>query len=407
MKSALLIELETRGFLNQCTDLEGLDELASKESLTVYVGFDCTSDSLHVGNLMALMLLRLFKKHGHNVIPLIGTGTTRIGDPSGKSTARPLLDDQSINRNAKGILQSIRRVVDVENLVDNGKWLLDLNLVDFLRTVGSKISVSKLLALESVKTRLDGDEGMSFLEFNYSLFQAFDFLRLHQDFGVNVQIGGSDQWGNIIMGTELIRKTIPNANVFGLTFPLLTNNRGEKMGKTVNGAVWLNDDKLSDFEFWQFWRNVDDNDVFRLMRLFTNEDVENINAMEETELEFGGTINLMKQRLATAITSIVRGEEAAQNAVITAQTIFKNGGVTENMKSVDVKINDSILDILVVSGLCSSKSDAKRNLDQNAIRLNNNLITDLAFVINDNDFIDNMAKLSKGKKNHICLIKSP
>lgn len=378
--STLIQELEQRGFIAACTDMDGITSvLNAGDTLTVYAGFDCTADSLHVGNLMSLMMLRIFRRHGHNVIPLIGTATTRIGDPSGKDAARPLLDDDTIQANCRGITKSVATVLglrpgaegDNNWVVFNSDWTLDLNLVDFLRDVGRKISVNKMLALESVRRRQENEEGISFLEFTYSLFQANDFLQLHRNHGVNVQIGGSDQWGNLTMGTELIRKSVPDAKVFGITHPLLTNSKGEKMGKSVNGAVWLNTERLSDFDFWQFWRNVDDTDVVKLLKVFTDIPVDEIERMAGTE-----HINTLKGVLADHVTAIVRGDEASKAARAMAEAAFGSGSIDDI--PVMVVNSTNLPDILVELGCVETKSEGRRAVTQGAVRIDGDPVSDLS-----------------------------
>jgi tyrosyl-tRNA synthetase len=415
-KSPLIEELVQRGFMNQCTNLVGLDERLTKgETMVVYAGFDCTAESLHVGNLTTLMMLRIFGKHGHKVIPLIGTATTRIGDPSGKDSARPLLDDETIIRNCRGVTKSVASVLglhpgaedDSAWVVYNSDWTLGLNLVNFLRDVGRKIPINTMLALESVKRRQQSEEGISFLEFTYSLFQANDFLQLHKLHGVNIQIGGSDQWGNITMGTELVRKSVPGAEVFGITHPLMTNSKGEKMGKTVNGAVWLNADKLSHFEFWQFWRNVDDLDVFKFLDRFSDIDPVVIDGWR-TAFVTGdrSQINDHKVTLANSVTGIVRGDTAAKEAWDAAQAVFANGGMSADMPTVEVsELNPkpSIVDLLVQGKLATSKSDARRQIGQGSVRLNDEVVL-IERHLQPADFNeDGEAKLSKGRKNHVRL----
>jgi len=393
-KSALMQEIDRRGLLHSCTAPQDLDALlADGERLTVYAGFDCTADSLHVGNLVTLRLLRLFKDFGHKVVPLIGSATTMIGDPSGKDAARPLLSSEQIRENSNGIKESIFRVIgETEDLEFNSDWTLGLNLVDFLRDVGRKVSVNRMLTLESVSRRLEGEEGISFLEFTYSLFQANDFLRLFENRGVSVQIGGSDQWGNIVMGTDLIRKTHPGAKVFGITHPLLTNSRGEKMGKSVKGAVWLNESKLSNFEFFQFWRNVDDAEVDRLLKLFVG--------VEQQPSD----INDAKILLATEITNMVRGDGAGEQCARSAKILFTNGEGLSGIPEMSITVGQAILDLLVLSKLCTSKSDARRTIEQRGIKLNDVIVDDPTRVITNADLNSSLeAKLSRGKKNHVRL----
>jgi tyrosyl-tRNA synthetase len=365
----LLTELETRGFLHQATNLTTLSEhLEAGVPLYVYAGFDCTADSLHVGNLMTLMMLRCFQRHGVKIIPLIGTATTLVGDPSGKDTSRPVIDHQTVEQFSLGIMESVHRVLgETEHRVMNHEWISGIHWINLLREIGPVVSVNRMLTLDSVNNRLNREGGhLSFLEFNYSIMQAYDFLTLTRRFGPMVQIGGSDQWGNITMGSDLISRLEPGLKAWGITHPLLTTPDGKKMGKSEAGtAVWLNPSKLSHFEFWQYWRNVPDQMVGRLLRLFTEIPVSRIE-MEVEVME----INEQKEILANAVTIIVRDMAAAIEASETATKLFRGGGVPETMDEYKVQIGDTLVDVLVRSGLCGSKNDARRQITQGSIRIN-------------------------------------
>src|SRR6266849_6748093 len=326
-RSAFLSAATERGFVHQCTDFETLDERLCGGRVTGYIGYDCTADSLHVGNLMSIMLLRLFQKSGHKPIVLMGGGTTRIGDPSGKDEARPLLDDAEIARNMTGIRTVFAKFIDFGDgssdavMVNNADWLYELRYVPLLRDIGRHFSVNRMLTQDSVRLRLERDQPLSFLEFNYPILQAYDFVELARRFGCELQIGGSDQWGNIVGGVELGRRTEGRA-LFGLTTPLIATASGVKMGKSVGGAVWLNAEKLSAYEYWQFWRNTEDADVGRFLRLFTELPVNEIARLESLE---GSDINEAKEVLATEATALCHGHEAAKQAAATASEIFGGG----------------------------------------------------------------------------------
>lgn len=418
---SIIKELNDRGLIHNCTDLVSLAELAgSGATLSVYAGFDCTADSLHVGSLLTLSILKRFQDAGHNVIVVLGTGTSLVGDPSGKDSARPLMDSDTIDLNAAGIIFSIQSVLGRNiNVFRNDQWLANKTFAQALRDVGRHMSINKMLAMDSVKTRLEQDS-MTFLEFAYSLLQADDFRMIatmtdskaaldammkrvtKKDetakapllFPNLIQIGGSDQWGNICAGLELIRKTSDVESVFGLTHPLLLNNDGTKMGKTVKGAVWLNRDKLSDFDFWQFWRNVKDEDLQSLIKKFT-------------DISFKGAtspnINDVKISLANFMTTMVRGEEAATRSHNAAIAAFSGDANSDDIPSVTITEEDfgkEWIEITVRGGLCSSKSDAKRLCRQGGITIDGDLLDEKAIVSN----IGGSVVLRKGKKN-ILIVK--
>ena len=323
----LIDELKYRGFINQCTNEDDLIKLLNSEKLSFYIGFDCTAKSLHVGSLIQIMIMRIFQKYGHTPIILIGKGTTRIGDPSGKDETRKILSDEEINENAMNLVEVFRKYLNLNSgenkaiVKDNSDWLDKLNYVNFLRDYGKHFTINKMLTFDSVKLRLDREQSLSFVEFNYMIFQAYDFLELHKRNNCQLQIGGSDQWGNIVNGIELIRRVTGNDS-YGLTTPLLTNANGEKMGKTASGAVWLNEDHLSPYDYWQFWRNVDDKDVIKFLKMFTDIDIEDVSKIENYD------INKLKIKLANEATSLLHGKIAAQNSEQAAKEMFSGNSVS-------------------------------------------------------------------------------
>lgn len=392
----LLADLQARGFIQGVTKPEVLDNLLNEEKVTVYAGFDCTADSLHVGNLLSLMLLRRFKMAGHSVVAVIGTGTTLIGDPSGKDKTRPIITPEQVALNADGIEKDIRRILGNGTVVRrNGDWLLGLNYIDFLREVGSRIPVNKMLALDSVKSRLDKEEGMSFLEFNYSLFQAFDFLTLTREFGTVIQVGGSDQWGNITMGCELIRR-LDGKEGFGLTTPLIMDANGEKFGKSAGNAVWLSGDKLNSFDFWQFWRNVDDRDVRRFLNLFSDMPVATEEVFAQAVTERG--INALKKVLAGDVTRIVRGTAAADQARFHAEEIFEQGQFT-NLPEVPFTDGEDLATVMVRTGKVESKGAARRLIEGKGVKIDD-------VVVEDKLALARPGKLSIGKRYHFNVVES-
>ena len=338
-KICFLTELISRGFMHQATNLDGLDNLASQQPISAYIGFDCTADSLHVGSLIQIMMLRLLQKHGHKPIVLMGGGTTKVGDPSGKDEARPLLSDQDIEANKAGIRRIFEKYLTFGDgpsdavMVDNADWLDGLAYIKFLRDFGSHFSINRMMGMESVKIRLEREQNLSFLEFNYAILQAYDFRELRRRYGCALQMGGSDQWGNIVTGIDLTRR-VDGQEVFGLTSPLITTASGAKMGKSAAGAVWLNEDKLSAFDFWQFWRNTEDADVGRFLRLFTELPEDDIKQLETLE---GADINTAKIALANAVTTLCHGQAAAEAAETTARQSFSEGAIADGLPTLNTR----------------------------------------------------------------------
>jgi tyrosyl-tRNA synthetase len=453
LTSTVLRDLQDRGFIHQCTDLRRLDTVLAEKCVAVYAGFDCTASSLHVGNMMTLMLLRRLRQHGHDILPLVGGATTMIGDPTGKDHQRPLLSSEQIEANMLGIRDSIHRVLfgadgtgkseahriieeaevtgrafrrrgaesalwssmierrearmpgdavgEVSPLLNNYDWMEQRTVLDWLRDIGPLVSVNRMLHLDSVTARLDKQEHMTFLEFNYAVFQAFDFLMLHVDHDVALQVGGSDQWGNIIMGVELIQRKVGNdAPAFGLTHPLLTTPDGRKMGKTEAGtAVWLNPDMLPDWDFWQYWRNVPDAMVGKLLKMFTDLPVAVVDDLM-TRVALGeADINSAKDILATQVTALVRGTEAAERSREAAAKVF-SGGLSADMPTVVVNSDQTIVEACVLAGLAESKSAARRLIEQGGIRVDGEVVTDqnlkLGALLEKGELC-----LSKGKRQRV------
>ena len=398
MKSDLMIDLQIRGFIHNCSDLDGLDSILATNKVAVYCGYDCTSDSLHVGSMMTLQVLKRFHDDGHKVIALIGTGTTMIGDPSGKDTQRPLMSVDQIMVNAAGIERCIKQIIPDIEIVHNHEWL-NGNFLDMLREITPFISVNHLLTLDSVKNRLDREQPMSLLELMYPAIQGTDFFHLSQQHLNMVQIGGSDQWGNIVMGLELIRKKSGKGNAFALTHPLLLTADGKKMGKTESGAVWLSEEKLSNFDFWQFWRNVKDEDLLNLLLKFNC--IDNNFPWENITVE---QMNDFKVRLATHVTAMVRGEEAAQKAHSDALAVF-SGGSSDSLPTITITIEQSLEGVRVAElafklGLCSSISDARRMIKNRGIKVDGGIVEDENMKIFENNFKNGQVMLSCGRKNH-------
>jgi tyrosyl-tRNA synthetase len=404
-RSPFLAAARERGFIHQCTDLEALDERLSAERLVAYVGYDCTADSLHVGSLVSIMLLRLFQQCGHKPIVLMGGGTTRIGDPSGKDEARQLLDDTEIARNMAGIRSVFAKFLCFGDgpgdavMVNNADWLDELRYIPLLRDIGRHFSVNRMLTQDSIRLRLERDQPLSFLEFNYPILQAYDFLELARRFGCEVQIGGSDQWGNIVAGVELARRTEGRA-LFGLTTPLVTTSAGAKMGKTAQGAVWLNAEKLSPYEYWQFWRNSDDADVGRFLRLFTELGLAEIAQLER------GDINEAKKALATEATALCHGQKAAESAAETARAVFEGGGSGEELPQTAVP-RDLLargipaFELFSRAGLAASNGEARRLIRGGGARINDTVVENETRPVSLAD-VDpqGMLKLSAGRKRH-------
>jgi tyrosyl-tRNA synthetase len=401
-----------RGFVHQATDLEGLDRLAAGGHLVAYIGFDCTADSLHVGHLVSIMLLRWLQRTGHRPIALIGGGTTKVGDPSGKDESRQLLDQATIEHNIQGIRCSLESFLEFGErpdhalLVNNADWLDELRYIEFLRGYGRHFTINRMLTFESVKQRLDREQPLTFLEFNYMIMQAYDFLELARRYGCRLQMGGSDQWGNIVNGVELGRRA-EGRELFGLTTPLITTSSGAKMGKTAQGAVWLNEDRLPCFDYWQYWRNVDDADVGRLLRLFTDLPLAEIERLEALE---GAELNEAKKILAHEATKLCRGEAAAAQAAQATGAIFERKTVDglllgEGLPSVEVARGElgrgvSVVELFRRSGLVASKGEARRLIQGGGARLNEAKVEDDAMQVTLDDLIDGRLLLSAGRKRH-------
>tara|TARA_Y100000590_G_scaffold368345_1_gene428963 strand:+ start:1 stop:1239 length:1239 start_codon:yes stop_codon:yes gene_type:complete len=408
----LFEELKFRGFINQCTNESALDTIIKKNSIYLYIGFDCTAKSLHIGSLIQIMIMRLFQKYGHTPIVLIGKGTTRIGDPSGKDETRKMLSEKEIDQNAANLKKVFNKFLTFKSnnnnavFKDNSKWLDKLNYVNFLRDYGKHFTINKMLSFDSVKLRLDREQSLSFVEFNYMIFQAYDFYELFVRENCILQIGGSDQWGNIVNGVELIRRTIAKES-FGLTTPLLTNANGEKMGKTADGAIWLDEELLSPYDYWQFWRNVDDRDVIKFIKLFTDVDVNKIK-----ELENSKTINIneLKSILADEATILLHGKESAKKAKNAAEKVFSGRSISNDLPTLTLNNNDFdkkvlIYDLIVKIGFASSKSEGRKLIRGKAIKQNRKIIEDEMTEILKDDLLKNKEILiSVGKKKHFRVI---
>ena len=410
-KSDFLNVLANRGFIHQVSEPEALDALARSSPITAYIGFDCTAPSLHVGSLLPIMMLYWLQQTGHRPIALMGGGTTRVGDPSGKDESRRLLTDELIGENLKGIRAVFAKFLKFDDvggsaiMANNADWLNTLNYIDFLRDIGRHFSVNRMLAFDSVKLRLDRQQELSFLEFNYMILQAYDFVELHRRNGCVLQMGGSDQWGNIVSGIDLGRR-LHNAQLFALTAPLITTSSGAKMGKTAAGAVWLNPDQVSPYEYWQYWRNTEDADVARFLKLFTvlplNE-IERLTALQDKE------INEAKKVLATEATSLVHGRDAAEQAAATARTTFEQGGLGANLPTIEVpraelKAGISVLSAFVRAGLAASNGEVRRAIANNAIMVNDARVTNEKATIGEADVTaEGVVKLSLGRKRHVVL----
>ena len=403
--------MSSRGYIHQCSDEVGLDSAASDGIVTAYIGYDCTAKSLHVGNLISIMMLRKLQQAGGKPIVLMGGGTTKVGDPSGKDESRQLLTEEDIAANKKSIKKVFEKFLTFGDgptdaiMLDNDVWLSELNYISFLRDYGRHFSVNRMLSFDSVKLRLDREQPLSFLEFNYMILQAYDFLELYRRHGCTLQMGGSDQWGNIINGIELGRRT-DQAQLYALTTELLTTSSGAKMGKTAQGAVWLDAEMLSAWEYWQFWRNTEDSDVGRFLRLFTECPLEEISRLEQLE---GAELNEAKKILATQATALVHGEEAATDCLKTATETFESGGTSQNLPRIDVsaetlKTGIGILEAFVIAGLANSNSEARRLVLGGGAKLNDATVSDIKLQISSGDAVhDGKIKLSSGKKKHVLL----
>jgi len=411
-RSELIRLFSERGYIHQATNIDGLDERASQQIIPAYIGFDCTANSLHVGSLVQIMMLRALQRTGHKPIVLMGGGTTKVGDPSGKDAARPLLSEHDIEENKQGIFQVFKKYLAFGDgptdaiMVDNASWLDDLAYIRFLRDFGPHFSVNRMLAMDSVKLRLDREQPLSFLEFNYAILQAYDFLELRRRYGCLLQMGGSDQWGNIVSGIDLTRR-VDAQEIYGLTSPLITTASGAKMGKTADGAIWLNEDRLSTFDFWQFWRNTEDADVARFLALFTElpmDEVARLGALE------GAEINEAKIILANEATTLCHGADAARAAMETARQTFAGGGVSEGLPQETVSGEEAdgmgMIAALVKVGFAKSNGEARRLIRGGGARLNDVAISDEDHLLSSADFSDGRAKISAGKKRHALLVLS-
>ena len=403
-RSSLLRLLDERGYIHQVTDAEALDALAVKEPVTAYIGFDATAPSLHVGSLVQIMQLRRIQQSGNRPIVLMGGGTTKVGDPSGKDESRQLLTTEQIDANIAGIRRVFERFLTFGDgptdavMVNNDEWLAGLEYIPFLREVGRHFTINRMLTFDSVKLRLDREQPLTFLEFNYMILQAYDFLELSRRFGCRAQLGGSDQWGNIVNGIELARR-IEGTEVFGVTTPLITTADGAKMGKTAAGAVWLDPELLKPYDYWQFWRNTQDTDVGRFLRLFTDLPLDEIARLEKLE---GAGINDAKAVLATEATAMLHGREAAEAAAATARATFDQGGTGTDLPTLQVGDGLSILAALTGLGFCASNGEAKRKIAEGAVRLDDVTVNDPAMMIASRD---EPVKLSLGKKRHGLLVR--
>ena len=408
MNKNFLNYIKSRGYFNQCTDLEGLNSKFMEKKITAYAGFDCTADSLHVGSLVQIMMLRILQKFGFKVIILLGGGTTLIGDPSGKDETRQIMNYEKILFNKKKLEMIFKQFISIGDgkddaiILDNFEWLSTLNYIDFLREFGSQFSVNRMLSFDSIKIRLQRQQNLSFLEFNYVLLQSFDFYMLNKNYNCNLQIGGSDQWGNIVSGIDLIKRFNSNKNVYGLTSPLIKTSNGEKMGKTAKGAIWLTEEKLSSYDYWQFWRNTEDKDVMNFIKLFTEVEYSEISKLEKLE---GNELNEAKIILANEATNICHGIEKSQKAELDSKNYFSNSlhnDISENHKIIiDLKKRKSLREILVELSLTNSMSESKRLIESGGVKINNKKIVDKNHILENCDF-DNkeILQISVGKKKH-------
>ena len=400
-----LTEFKERGFFYQCTGEDDLSKLLDKEKINAYIGFDCTAESLHVGSLLQIMCLRLLQKHGHRPIVLLGGGTTRIGDPSGKDKTRKILSEKEIEKNINNIQKILKSFLNDKDqktkplFVNNYSWLKSLNYISFLRDIGKHFTINKMLSFDSVKTRLEREQSLSYMEFNYMILQAYDFLELNKKENCILQVGGSDQWGNIVNGVDLIKRH-SNKQAYGLTTPLITLASGAKMGKTESGAVWLDKKFLSPYDYWQFWRNIDDRDVLKFLKIFTDLNIDEIENIKDKD------INQLKITLANEATTMLHGKNDAKASEETAKKTFSENSLGSELPSIsinksqlDKKIN--IIDLIILSKLESSKSEIRRLIKGSGFRINNQVIIDEKLIITKDLFKDNLIKLSLGKKRHI------
>ncbi|MDB3949384.1 tyrosine--tRNA ligase [Candidatus Pelagibacter sp.] len=400
-----LKEFKDRGFFYQCTGEEDLSKLLDNEKINGYIGFDCTAESLHVGSLLQIMCLRLLQKHGHRPIVLLGGGTTRIGDPSGKDKTRTILNEEEIEKNIKNIEKILKNFLDINDpktkpiFVNNYSWLKGLNYISFLRDIGKHFTINKMLSFDSVKTRLEREQSLSYMEFNYMILQAYDFLELNKKENCVLQMGGSDQWGNIVNGVDLIKR-YSNKQTYGLTTPLITLASGAKMGKTESGAVWLDKKLLSPYAYWQFWRNIDDRDVLKFLKIFTDLQIDEIEKIKSND------INELKILLANKATEMLHGKQEAKDSEETAKQTFADNSMGGNLPSFSIgekelKDKIDIIDLIILSKLENSKSEIRRLIKGNGIKVNNEVISDEKLIITKELFHDNLIKLSLGKKRHV------
>ena len=413
-KSEFLAALNERGFVHQCSDLAGLDAKAREGGLAAYIGFDCTASSLHVGSLLPIMLLAHLQRSGGKPLPLVGGGTTRVGDPSGKDESRKLLTIDEIDANKASITKTFEKFLTFGDgatdarLLDNAEWLAPLNYIEFLRDIGRHFSVNRMLTMDSVKLRLEREHELSFIEFNYMCLQAYDFVEINKRHGALLQMGGSDQWGNIVMGIDLGRR-LGCPQLFGLTSPLLTTASGAKMGKTAAGAVWLDAALLSPYDYWQYWRNAEDADVSRFLKLFTFLPLDEVARLSALQ---GAEINEAKKALATEVTALLHGRAAAEEAAATAKATFEEGALSLTLPKVAVSATEvaegiGVLTAFVKAGLVASTGEARRQIKGGGLRVNDAIVTDEKAVLGEKDFEkDGVAKLSLGKKKHVLLERS-
>ena len=410
MKNNFINEIIQRGFFHQCTDKDKLTSLISKKSIKAYIGFDCTAPSLHVGSLLQIMCLRLLQKYGHQPIVLLGGGTTLIGDPSGKDSTRKILDEKTIDHNIQEIKKIFEKLLDFSNeeikpiFVNNAEWLNKLYYLEFLRNIGKHFTINKMLSFDSVKLRLEREQSLSYMEFNYMILQAYDFYKLNEEHNCDLQIGGSDQWGNIINGVELIRK-VNQKESFGLTTPLITVASGAKMGKTESGAIWLSENLLTPYDYWQFWRNTNDDDVKSFLKYFTEIDVDDLKKIIDDEKN----INNLKIILANEATKILHGKDKALESQKTAKETFDENGMGQNLPETliekdQIKNGIKIIELLSESNIMSSKSEIRRAINEKGIRINDMLIENEKKIIYLKDFKENdCIKVSYGKKRHFII----
>jgi tyrosyl-tRNA synthetase len=410
-KSDFLNVLQERGFIHQCSDFEGLDQLAAKGGATAYVGYDCTAPSLHIGNFLTMMMLYWLQQSGNKPITLMGGGTTMVGDPSGKDETRALRSVAEIEANKtsiRGVFAKVLKFGDGKSdaiMLDNAEWLTRLNWIEMLRDVGRHFSVNRMLTMDSVRLRLEREQEMSFIEFNYMVCQAYDFVELSKRAGCRLQMGGSDQWGNIVMGVDLGRR-MGTPQLFALTTPLLTTASGDKMGKTAKGAVWLNADQFSPYDFWQYWRNTEDADVGKFLKLFTTLPMREINKLAALN---GAEINEAKKALADAATTLLHGADAAREAAETARQTFEEGAIAQNLPTVEIphgelETGSGVLTLFVKAGLVTSNGEARRQIKGGGLRVNDETVTDEKMMLSKADLTpEGVIKLSLGKKRHVLV----